>query len=327
MLNPKFTENYYDAVKKLDLAGITPLIKIDNIKDALPLMGALTAANVNAAEIFFRTPAAKDILKLITSKCKNMFVGAGTVISVEQLNDAVGAGAKYIVTPAFNPKIVDRCIELGVPIFPGCSTPSDIEQAYERGLRVVKFFPAELLGGVEMIKALSGPYPFMKFIPMGGVDAENLNSYLSCGKVLYCGVGYIVDEELLKRKKFQEITRIARESINGMLDMKLDHIAINSDYKRGSELLKILSNLSGEVYKPDESMICGIEVVRENHDGNVGHIAFGSSNLERCAYYLQMRGFNVDESTVVRDNGRMAKLRLLGDFGGFTIQLIRRDSQ
>lgn len=322
--NAIFNEAYNEIVRQLDLAGITPLIKIDDPKDALPLMGALTAANINVVEITFRTSAAKDVLKLICNKCKSMLVGAGTIISVEQVNEAVRAGAKYIVTPSFNPKVVDRCIELGVPVFPGCSNPTDIEQAFERGLRVVKFFPAELLGGVDMLKALSGPYPFMKFIPTGGIRAENLNTYLGFNKVLCCGGTYIVDENLLKQKQFQEITRLARESVNKMLDIRLDHVAINTDYKTGTELLKNFFKLSGEVYRPTEDKVCGIEVVRENHNGNIGHIAFSSPNLERCVYYLAQRGFSVDTSTIVKENGRISKLHLAGDNAGFTIQLIKK---
>lgn len=321
--NETFDKNYNNVIKQLELVGVTPLIKIDDVKDALPLMGALTAANVNVVEITFRTSAARDVIRLIANKT-GILVGAGTVISIEQVNEAVGAGAKYIVTPAFNPKVVDRCIELGIPVFPGCSSATDIEQAYEKGLRVVKFFPSELLGGVKMLRALSGPYPFMRFIPTGGIRADNLNEYLSFNKVLCCGGTYIVPEDLLKQKQFHEITRIARDSVNKMLDIKLDHIAINTDYVTGTNLLKTFSKLSGEVYNETEDQVCGIEVVRDGKTDNLGHIAFSSPNLERCVYYLEMRGFTVDKKTVVKENGRIVKLHLAGDNAGFTIQLIKK---
>ncbi len=319
-----FSENYNAIIKRLDLAGIVPLIKINNTNDALPLMGVLTGIGIDTVEVTFRTSAAKDVIRLISSKSHTVTVGAGTIISVEQLNEAVNAGAKYIVTPSFNPKVVDRCIELGVPIFPGCSNPTDIEQAYERGLRVVKFFPAELMGGTEMIKALSGPYPFMKFIPTGGINADNLNKYLSCSQVLCCGGTYIVNEELLKQRSFGKIAAAARESINKMLDIKLDHIAINTDEKTGAELLKTFSKLSGGVYDEDEHTVNSLEVVTQNHVGKLGHIAFSSPNLERCVHYLKKRGFVVDDSTIVKAGGKIIKLHLSGDNAGFTIQLIRR---
>ena len=322
-VNEIFDRNYNNIIKRLELAGITPIIKIDDVQDALPMMGALTAANVNVVEITFRTSVARDVIKLISKKT-SMLVGAGTVISIEQVNDAVAAGAKYIVTPAFNEKVVDRCIELGIPVFPGCGSTSDIERAYEKGLRVVKFFPSELLGGVKMLKALSGPYPFMRFIPTGGIRAENLNEYLSFNKVLCCGGTYIVPEDLLKQKQYHEITRLARESVNKMLDIKLDHVAINTDYVTGTNLLKTFSKLSGEVYVETEDKVCGIEVVRDGKHDNLGHIAFSSPNLERCVYYLELRGFTVDKKTVVKENGHIAKLHLAGDNAGFTIQLIKK---
>lgn len=319
-----YNDNYNKVLKRLDLAGIIPVIKICDVNNALPLMGALSGIGIDVVEITFRTSAAKDVIKLISSKCSNMLVGAGTIISVEQVNAAVFAGAQYIVTPSFNPRVVDRCIELGVPVFPGCSNPSDIEQAYERGLRVVKFFPAELLGGVKMLKALSGPYPFMKFMPTGGINADNLNDYLSFGQVLCCGGTYIVDEEALRNRRFQEIATIAKESINKMLDIRLDHVAINTDMRTGTELLKTFSKLSGEVYEPDRTTVNGIEVVRDPAEEGLGHIAFSAPNLERCVYYLAKRGFSVQQSTVVKDGGRIIKLRLSGDYAGFAIQLIRK---
>ncbi|NCA92016.1 bifunctional 4-hydroxy-2-oxoglutarate aldolase/2-dehydro-3-deoxy-phosphogluconate aldolase [bacterium] len=322
--NKAFNDAYNDIAKRLELSGIIPLIKIDDVKLSLPLIGALTAANIDVVEITFRTQAAKEVIKLVSSKCPNILVGAGTVISLEQVNEAFYAGAKYIVTPSFNPKVVDRCIELGIPVFPGCSNPTDIEQAYEKGLRVVKFFPSELLGGVEMLKALSGPYPFMKFIPTGGINADNLNSYLNFNKVLCCGGTYIVDESLLKQGRFDEITRNASEAVRRMLDITLDHVAINTDIKTGTELLKTFSKLMGQIYSSSEDRVGGIEVVKENHNGNIGHIAFSCQNLERCLYYLEHRGFTMDPSTIVKENGKISRVHLAGDNAGFTIQLIKK---
>jgi 2-dehydro-3-deoxyphosphogluconate aldolase/(4S)-4-hydroxy-2-oxoglutarate aldolase len=317
--------NYNAVVKELELCGITPLIKLEDIRDTLPLMGALTSAGIKVVEIVFRSTIAKDAIKLITSKCQNMLVGAGTVISIEQVNEAISAGAKYIVTPSFNTKVVDRCIKLGIPVFPGCSNASDIEQAYERGLRVVKFFPSELLGGVAMLKALSAPYPFMKFLPTGGISSANLNSYLSYNNVLCCGGTFIVDEDLLKQGKFDEITKNARDAINNMLNLQLDHVGINTDEAQGKRLLKTFSQLSGTNYIEGEGKFSGIEAVIDNHFGRIGHLAFSSSNLERCLYYLADRGFSIDPASIVRNgNAKMQKVNLVGDNAGFTIRLIKK---
>lgn len=318
--------NYNAVVKELELCGITPLIKLEDIRDTLPLIGALTSAGIKVVEIVFRSSIAKDAIKLITSKCQNMLVGAGTVISIEQVNEAISAGAKYIVTPSFNPKVVDRCIKLGIPVFPGCSNASDIEQAYERGLRVVKFFPSELLGGVAMLKALSGPYPFMRFLPTGGISSENLNSYLSYSNVLCCGGTFMVNEELIKQGKFEEITKNARDAINNMLNIQLDHVGINTDDTQGKKLLKTFSQLSGKNYMEGEGKFSGIEAVTDNHFGRIGHVAFSSPNLERCLYYLAERGFAIEPTSIVRNgNGKMTKVNLVGDNAGFTIRLIKKN--
>ncbi|NLL55826.1 MAG: bifunctional 4-hydroxy-2-oxoglutarate aldolase/2-dehydro-3-deoxy-phosphogluconate aldolase [Clostridiales bacterium] len=317
--------NYNAVVKELELCGITPLVKLENIRDTLPLMGALTSAGIKVVEIVFRSSIAKDAIKLIASKCQNMLVGAGTVISIEQVNEAISAGAKYIVTPSFNAKVVDRCIELGIPVFPGCSNATDIEQAYQRGLRVVKFFPSELLGGVNMLKALSGPYPFMRFMPTGGINSSNLNKYLSYKNVLCCGGTFMVNEELLKQGKFEEITKNARDAINDMLDIQLDHVGINTNELEGIKLLKTFSKLSGKNYIESQGKFSGIEAVMKDHFGRIGHVAFSSPNLERCLYYLADRGFAIDKNSIVHANGNIQKVNLAGDNAGFVIRLIRKD--
>ncbi|MFA6866666.1 MAG: bifunctional 4-hydroxy-2-oxoglutarate aldolase/2-dehydro-3-deoxy-phosphogluconate aldolase [Clostridia bacterium] len=316
---------YNRIVKEFELSGIIPLVRIDDIRDALPLAGALTSAGFKVIEIVFRSNAAKDALKLIASKCQNMLVGAGTITSVEQVDEAFEAGAQYIVTPSFNPKVVDRCMELDIPIFPGCSNATDIEQAYERKLRVVKFFPSELLGGVEMIKAFSRPYPSIRYIPTGGINSNNLNKYLSCREVLCCAGTFLVEEDLLKEGKFNEITKNVHKAINDMLDIKLDHVAINTNEQEGIKLLKTFSSLSGLNYNQGEYTVGGIEAVLENKVGELGHIAFNSPNLERCIYYLSDRGFVVDENSIKKnEKGCITKVNLKGDNAGFIIQLIKK---
>lgn len=320
--------NYNAVTKELELCGIIPLVKLEDIRDTLPLMGALTAAGIKVVEIVFRSSIAKDAIKLISSKCQNMLVGAGTVISIDQVNEAISAGAKYIVTPSFNSKVVDRCIKLGIPVFPGCSNATDVEQAYERGLKVVKFFPSELLGGVPMLKALSKTYPFMRFLPTGGINSDNLNNYLSFNNVLCCGGTFLVDEELIRQGKFEEVTKNVREAINKMLNIQLDHIAINTDEAQGKKLLKTISQLSGNNYMESEGKYNGIEAVFENQFGKIGHIAFSSPNLERCVYYLAERGFSIDPDSIVKnDNGKMIKVNLEGDNAGFILRLIRKNGK
>lgn len=322
--NPRFNRAYEDIIKKLDLCGIIPLVVIDNIKNALPLAGALLGADIRVMEITFRTNAAEDAIRIITSKCPDITVGAGTVISTKQVKAAVAAGAQYIVTPGFNAEVVDFCLDLGIPVFPGCSNGTDIESAISRGLKAVKFFPAELLGGIEMMKALSGPYPFMKFMPTGGINPENLSHYLSFNRVLCCGGTFIADEDDLKNERFNAITLNARNAVNAVIELKLDHIALNTDAKGAAEILKGFSRLSGQNYDPSANCVFGMEAVKNSDRKAVGHIVYSSPNLERCIYYLKNRGFEIDESTVQKESNCITEVFLLGNFGGFEIKLIKR---
>jgi 2-dehydro-3-deoxyphosphogluconate aldolase/(4S)-4-hydroxy-2-oxoglutarate aldolase len=322
--NPQFNRAYDEIVKKLDLSGIVPLIKIENTKNALPLAGALIAADMRAMEITFRTGAAQEVLRLLTSKCPDLVIGAGTVIDTRQVQEAVSSGAKYVITPSFNPAVVDRCIEIGIPVFPGCSTASDIEQAYSRGLRVVKYFPSELLGGVEMLKALSGPYPFIRFIPTGGINCDNLEKYVAFPKVLCCGGTFIAEEDDLENGRFENITRKARDAVDKVIGLKLDHIAINTDKAGAAEIMKAFSRLGGVSYIPQNAVVSGIEAVSDSGRQALGYIVYSSPNLERCLWYLGNRGFKTDERSVVTNGNQILEAFLVGNFGGFEIKLIKR---
>ena len=187
--------------------GIVPVIKIDDTADAVPLAQALIDGGLPCAEITFRTDAAEGSIKLISDKFPDMFIGAGTVLTIEQADRAIAAGAKFIVSPGFNSKVVKHCLRLNVPIFPGCITPTEIEMAIEHGLDTVKFFPAEQAGGLSMIKALAAPYTKMTFIPTGGVDTSNLAKYLEFGKIIACGGSFMIKLDLA------EVTRLSKEAV------------------------------------------------------------------------------------------------------------------
>ena len=178
--------------KKIQEMGVVPVVVLNDAKDAKPLAQALCEGGLPCAEVTFRTEAAEESIRLMTECYPDMFVGAGTVLTTEQVDRAVNAGAKFIVSPGFDPEIVDYCLEKNIPIYPGCITPSEVAQAVKRGLEVVKFFPAEQFGGVSTIKALAAPYVGVKFMPTGGVNAKNLDSYLSCDKIVACGGSWMV---------------------------------------------------------------------------------------------------------------------------------------
>lgn len=199
--------------KMLEKFGVMPVVVLEDAEDALPLAEALMKGGLSCAEVTFRTDAAEESIRRMAEHFPEMLVGAGTVLTTEQADRAVRAGAKFIVSPGFDPEIVDYCIERKIPVFPGCITPSEAAQAVKRGLKVVKFFPAEQFGGVSTIKALAAPYTMLKFMPTGGVNAKNLKEYLSCGKILCCGGSWMVKGDLIKAGEFDKICEMTKEAV------------------------------------------------------------------------------------------------------------------
>lgn len=201
------------VAEKIAGFGVVPVVVLDDVKDAAPLAKALVEGGLPCAEVTFRTAAAEESIRIMATEYPDMFVGAGTVLTIEQVDRAVAAGAKFIVSPGFDSEIVDYCLEKEIPVFPGCITPSEVAQAVKRGLKVVKFFPAEQFGGVATIKAMAAPYVGLKFMPTGGVSAKNLESYLSCDKIIACGGSWMVKGDLVKAGKFDEIKNLTEEAV------------------------------------------------------------------------------------------------------------------
>ena len=209
--------NVSETIQKM---GVVPVVVLNDTKDAAPLAKALVEGGLPCAEVTFRTEAAEESIRIMTTEFPEMFVGAGTVLTIDQVDRAVAAGAKFIVSPGFDPEIVDYCIEKDIPVYPGCITPSEVAQAVKRGLKVIKFFPAEQFGGVSTIKALAAPYTGVKFMPTGGVSAKNLESYLSFDKIVACGGSWMVKGDLVKAGKFDEITELVKEAVQLVADIR-----------------------------------------------------------------------------------------------------------
>ncbi len=200
------------ALENLGTIGIVPVVVLENADDAEPLSDALVNGGLPCAEVTFRTAAAEECIRRISRRHPQMFVGAGTVLSVEQADRAADAGAKFIVSPGLNPKVVEHCLKKGYPVCPGVMTPTEIELALGFGLDTVKFFPAEPAGGLKMIKAMAAPYTSLKFMPTGGINAVNVRDYLSYGKILACGGSWMVKGDLVKAGNFSEIERLTSEA-------------------------------------------------------------------------------------------------------------------
>ena len=200
--------------------GVLPVVVLDDAKDAEPIAKALVEGGLPCAEVTFRTEAAEESIRIMTKEFPEMIVGAGTVLTIDQVDRAVTAGAKFIVSPGFDPEIVDYCLEKDIPVYPGCITPSEVAQAVKRGLKVIKFFPAEQFGGLSTIKALAAPYTGIKFMPTGGVSAKNLESYLSFDKIVACGGSWMVKGDLVKAGKFDEIKALVAEAVQLVADTR-----------------------------------------------------------------------------------------------------------
>ncbi len=318
-----------DVLVKLGKIGIVPVIALDDAKDALPLGKALLAGGIACAEVTFRTAAAEDVIRTLTKELPEMLTGAGTVLTTEQVDRAVAAGAKFIVSPGLNPKVVEYCVNKGIPVTPGCSSPSDIEVALEYGLDVVKFFPAEAAGGIAMIKAMSAPYSGVKFMPTGGINSGNINNYLSFNKVLACGGSWMVDKKLVAAGNFAEIERLSREAVETILGFEVAHVGVNLENgDEASAAADRYAQIFGFARKDGNSSIfagSGVELMKSKYLGTMGHIAIRTNSVERAMYHLEQRGAKFNPDSAKKDEkGNIKAIYLDEEFGGFAVHIVQK---
>jgi len=317
-----------DLLKLVSNIGIIPVIKINDASKAVNLAKALMDGGLAAAEVTFRTDAAEESIRAISNAYPDMLVGAGTVLTIEQAERALNAGAKFIVSPGFNPKVVKWCLDHDVTPLPGCTTPSEIEQALELGLKVVKFFPAEQSGGLAKIKAMSAPYGNIKFMPTGGVSLDNVNDYLASNKILACGGSFMVKESYIDNDNWDEITKLTRQSVSLMLGLKLGHIGINNENEAEAKATaNALALLMGQYIEKESAkgMFVGteFEVLKANGRGKNGHIAILTNSVDRAVYHLGLKGIKFDESSAgYNADGTMKYIYLADEFAGFAVHLV-----
>ena len=316
------------CIKELYRIGIVPVVALEDAADALPLGAALKKGGVSAIEVTFRTAAAADAIRLLSREMPELLVGAGTVITKAQADAAIEAGAKFIVSPGFQPELVSYVLSKGVPMCPGTATPGEMEQAMALGLSAVKFFPAEQNGGAPMLKALSAPYRDLLFMPTGGVKLENLRNYLALDQVFACGGTWLATKDDIKAKAFDKITARTREAVKTMLNFRIKHVGINSkDEAEAKKTATLLCSIFDFDYNDTElSVFTGtaVEVMKFMGRGSLGHVAIGADNVDRAEYYLRQRGFAFDESTRRVDAaGRTTFLYLSEEIGGFAFHLTK----
>ena len=310
--------------------GIVPVVKLDDAKDAAPLADALCKGGLPCAEVTFRTAAASEAISIMTKAHPDMVVGAGTVLTTDQVDQAVEAGAKFIVSPGLNPKVVKYCVDKNIPITPGTNSPSEIETAIEFGLEVVKFFPAEQSGGIAKIKAMAAPYVNMKFMPTGGINAKNLISYLDFPKVIACGGSWMVPGDLIANGEFDKIEELTREAVKTMLGFEIAHVGVNTaseaDALKAAERFGFIFGMP--VKNGNSSVFAGsaVEFMKEPYLGKNGHIAIRTNYIERAVNYLStVLGVEFDETSAKRDaKGALKAIYMKEEIGGFAVHLVNK---
>lgn len=275
--------------------GLVPVIKIDDADNAVPLAKALVAGGLPIAEVTYRTDAAAESIKRITAECPDMLVGAGTVINIDCAKSAIAAGAQFIVSPGFNPSVVDYCLEQHIPMIPGISSPTQVEEALNRNMTVLKFFPAEVIGGVDMLDALAGPFSQCLFLPTGGVNAENIGEYAKRKNVIAVEGTWMVKADLINGKQWEKITLLCKEAVVKLQGFSVGHIGLNAaDETDAATLATSFSAFGYPVNDGANSIFMGteIEIMKHNGRGTHGHICFLVNNVDRSLAYLSHFGFN-----------------------------------
>lgn len=319
-----------DVLKKLFDMGIVPAAEIYDAEKAVPTAKALSDGGLPCIEVSFKSDKAEESIRRITESLPHVLVGAGTVLTTEQADRAAEAGAKFVVSLGFNTKLVSHCLERNITVIPGCSSPSDIEAAMSFGIDVVKFFPADALGGVKYIKAVSAPYNGIKFIPAGGINEHNLSEYLSCPNVIACEGSWMLKDSLIQEGDFDQITALTRQAIKTMMGFELIHVGINCENdSEAYQTAALLCNLFGlEPRETNLAIFAGkyFEVMKTHYRGKNGHIAIGTNCLERGVAYMESRGFKMDIEGANKDkDGKLTgPVYFQQEFGGFAFHLIQK---
>ena len=312
-----------ETLKRVYEIGIIPVIAIEDAAQAVPLAKALVAGGLPAAEITFRTAAAEDAIRAIVKEVPEMLVGAGTVLTCEQADRAIDAGATFIVAPGYDPNVTRHVIDKGGIMMPGTATAGEMQQAMNQGCDTLKFFPAEANGGVAMLKNIGAALKTAKWMCTGGVNAKNVNDYLGYDQIVAVGGTWMCKSDMIKAGKWDEITAICKEAVKTMLGFSLAHVGINCENEGEAEqTAKTLCTLFGFDYKPGNSSIfagSAVECMKAPYLGKNGHIAIGTNNIDRAVYHLGRQGVEFDEST-----RKPKAIYLKGEVGGFAVHLVQK---
>ena len=314
--------------ERMSNAGLVPVVVLENAADAVPTARALLAGGVDVMEITFRTAAAEDSIRAVAQECDEMVVGAGTVVTLEQCQRAVDAGAQFIVSPGYDDEVVAWCVEHDVTIVPGCVTPTEIMAAMKRGLSVLKFFPAGVYGGLSAMKALSAPFGSIRFVPTGGVNEKNCGEYSAAPFVHAIGGSWVCTKADIAAHNFDKITSLCKEARRIALGFEVAHIGVNTaDADESLAVCRALDAAFGFGVKEGNSSNfagSGVEVMKSPYLGKNGHIAVKTNSIPRAAAELAKNGFTLDESTAKYKGEKMVAVYLKQEFGGFAVHLLQK---
>ena len=316
-----------DSLKRLAASAVVPVVVLDDAKDAVATAKALLAGGVDVMEITFRTAAAADSIKAVSENCPDMLVGAGTVITLEQCKKAVECGAKFIVSPGFDEEVVRWCVENGVAVTPGCVTPTEIMAAMKLGLNVVKFFPAGVYGGLSAMKALSGPFGGIKFIPTGGVNTQNIGEFIAAPFIHAVGGSWICPKADIAAGNFDKITALCKEARKTLLGFEVAHIGINTpDADAAMDVCKAFNDAFDFNVKQGNSSnfaSTGVEVMKTMFKGANGHIAIRTNKMIPAIAEMERRGYELDMDSV-KDKNNIKAVYFKNEIGGFAVHLLQK---
>ena len=317
-----------DIMERMARSALIPVVVLNDAKDAVPTAKALMAGGVDVMEITFRTAAAADAIKAVAEHCPDMLVGAGTVITLAQCKRAVDCGAKFIVSPGFDEEVVGWCVENGVAVVPGCVTPTEIMAAMKLGLKVLKFFPAGVYGGLSALKALSGPFGGIKFIPTGGVNGQNIGEFIAAPFVHAVGGSWVCPKADVAAGNFEKITALCRQARSAALGFEVAHIGVNCETGEESRAVceKLDKAFALGVKEGSSSNFAsnGIEIMKSMYLGKNGHIAIRTNSIPLAIAELEKKGFVCDMETAKYKGDRMTAVYLKEEFGGFAVHLLQK---
>ena len=316
-----------DVLKRLADSIVVPVVVLEKAGDAVPTAKAMLAGGIDTMEITFRTACAPEAIKAVAENCPDVLVGAGTVLNLEQCKLALEMGAKFIVSPGYDEETVAWCCDNGIPVTPGCVTPTEIMMALKHGLKVLKFFPANVYGGLSAIKSLAGPFGGVKFIPTGGVNAQNLAEFISSPYIHAVGGSWICPKADIAAGNFDKITALCKEARKTLLGFEVAHIGINTpDADAAMDVCKAFNDAFDFNVKQGNSSnfaSTGVEVMKTMFKGANGHIAIRTNKMIPAIAEMERRGYELDMDSV-KDKNNIKAVYFKNEIGGFAVHLLQK---